>query len=169
VGKPVADGLVEVLARDEPDEALVLRDEDPALSVPLAEDHRVRDGVVGRDEACRARHDLHRRGQRSRGAGERVEDELSRVRERAAVDGRGRLGVPTPAERARDRRGVELRHARAADAEHAPLHLDEADERLGVREVDDLVSEVGDPVDVRRPGHGRDEHLEPADRVALER
>ena len=77
--------------------------------------------------------------------------------------------MPAAAERPRDGGGVELRNARAADAEDPPVHLDEADERLGIREVDDLVREVRDSVDVRRPGDRRDEDLQPADGVALER
>ena len=50
----MADRLVEILPGDDSGEGARVADEHSALPVPLAEDHRVRDRVVGRDEASRA-------------------------------------------------------------------------------------------------------------------
>ena len=47
VREPVTDRLVEVLTCDRADEATVVEDEDPALPVPLAHHHRVRNRLVG--------------------------------------------------------------------------------------------------------------------------
>ena len=47
----------------------------------------------------------------------------------------------------------------ADDGEDALVHLHEQDERLRVREVDDLVREVGDALDVLGPAHRGDEDL----------
>ena len=85
------------------------------------------------------------------------------------MHGRSGLRVAAPAERRRDGRGIELRQARADDAEDASVHLDEADEREGVREVDDLVGEVRDAVDVGRPFDRGDQHLDAGDVLRLER
>ena len=88
----------------------------------------MRDRVVRRDEARRARHDLAGGERPAHGARKRREHELARLVERAAVDGRGRLRVAAAAEGRGERGGVELRHAGAHDAEDALVHLDEADE-----------------------------------------
>ncbi len=89
--------------------------------------------------------------------------------EAAPKDRRGRLGVAAAAEDPGRGSGVELLRAAADDAEHPAVHLDEQHERLRVGQVDDLVREVRDPVDVARPGDGRDEHLDPGHLVRLER
>ena len=60
MGEVVADRLVEILPRDGADEALVLDDEDPALPVALADDHRARDCLVRADRPGRSGHDLAR-------------------------------------------------------------------------------------------------------------
>ena len=163
------DRLVEMLARHLPDELLLVADQDPALAVALAQHHRRADGVVGADEARGAGHDLRGRPQRPGRPRQRGEDALPRLGEGAVVDGGGRLRVPAAAECRRDRSRVELGDARAHDAEDAAVHLDEADERPRVGEVDDLVREIGDAVDVLRPGYGGDEHLQALDGVGLER
>ena len=58
-----------------------------ALAVPRAQHRRRGARRAGRDEAGRARHDLGRGRQGARGAGERVQDQLPRLREGATVDG----------------------------------------------------------------------------------
>ena len=54
VGEVVAHRLVEILARDGAREVLLVADEDSALAMALALDHRVRDGVVRRRSAAGA-------------------------------------------------------------------------------------------------------------------
>jgi hypothetical protein len=76
--------------------------------------------------------------------------------------------VSAASERGGHRGSVDLGDARAHDAEDTRVHLHEAYERAGVREVDDLVREVGDAVHVPGPGDRGDEHLETARRVRLE-
>ncbi len=169
VGELVPDRLVEVLAGDEADEAIGVPDEDPALAVALAEDHRVRHGVLGGDEPRGMRHDLRGGPQRPNGPRQGLEDELARLGEGPVVDGRRGLRMSPAAEGGRDGRGVQLGDARPHDAEDAALHLDEADERPRVGEVDDLVGEVRDAVDVLGPGDGRNEDLQPAGGVRLDR
>ncbi len=164
----VRDGLVQILARDDALELGRLADEDPALAVLLALDHRVRDRVVRRDEPRGVRHDLARGERPSHGARQRGEHERPRFVERSAIDGRGRLGVTAAAERAGERRGVELGHAGARDAEDPLPHLHERDEAARIGEVDELVDEVRDPVDVLGPGDRGDEHLEAAGVVRLD-
>ena len=126
-------------------------DQDAALAVALAR------------RPSRARRS--RRGRRSgpgvdmtraAGPGRAVDPQAPReraragLREAAAEDRRRRLRVAAAAERAGERGCVELGRPAADDGEHALVHLDEQDERPAVGEVDDLVREVGDPVDVGR-------------------
>ncbi len=76
--------------------------------------------------------------------------------------------MPPAAERRGDRGGVELCDARAHDAEHTLVHLDEADERAAVGQVDDLVGEVGDALHVLGPAERGHEHLVSPRLVRLE-
>ncbi len=93
---------------------------------------------------------------------------LSRASARAPLKIADDAGdVTSAAERGGDDSGVELGRAAAHDGEDPPVHLDEDDEGTAVGEVDDLVCEIRDAVDVIRPGHRRDEHLDPAGRVCL--
>ena len=164
----MADRLVEVLTRDHADQPVGLADEHPALAVALAQDHRVRDGVVHGDEAGRPRHDLARGQAAAHRVRERLEHGGARVLEGAPV-GRGRrLRMAAASQGRRDRRGIELGHPRPDHAEDPAVHLDEADERAAVGEVDDLVREVGDALDVLRPPEPGHEHLVAARLVRLE-
>ena len=75
--------------------------------------------------------------------------------------------MPAAPERARDRSSVELRHPRAHDGEHPPVHLHETDEGPAVRQVDDLVGQGGDALDVLRPSKRAQEQLVPTRLVRL--
>ncbi len=55
------------------------------------------------------------------------------------------------AERGGDRGRVDPVRSAPHDDEDPLVHLDEEDERPGIREIDDLVREVRYPVDVLRP------------------
>ena len=66
--------------------------------------------------------------------------------------------TPT-AERGGDRGRVDPLRSASHDGEHALVHLDEDDERPGIREIDDLVREVRHPVDVLRPSDGGEQHV----------
>src|SRR5207244_6002921 len=107
-------------------------------------------------------HDLLRRQRTSDRRVERLENALARLRERAVMDRRSSLLMTAAAEHARQGRSIELPHAGSGDAEDSPFHLHQANERPTVGEVDDLVSEIRDPVHVLWPRDGRDEDLEPA-------
>ena len=76
--------------------------------------------------------------------------------------------MAAPAEGAGDRGRVELGDAGADDGEHPAPHLDQRDEAAGVRQVDDLVDEVGHAVHVLRPRNRAHEDLEPARVVRLD-
>ena len=132
-----------------------LADLDPALAVALAERHRVRDGVVGRDEPRRARHDLARpsaaRGSRSASASSAS---VARLGERP-VEGRRRgLRVPSAAERAAAtarRRRTRASRLRTTQTTRASISTRQTS-APAFGEVDELVREARDPVDVDRPG-----------------
>ena len=164
----MADRLVEILARDDPDEPAAPADLDAALPISLAERHRVRDRVVGRDEARRPRHDVDRPRSLANGAGKRLEDPGAGVGQRPVEGGGRSLRVSAAAERGSEHRGVELGHAAAKYGHDSAVHLDEADETPGVGEVDELVGEVGDAVDVARPGKCADKDVVPGDALRLE-
>ena len=91
MGEPVADRLVEILTRDHADQQVRLANEHPALAVALAQDHRVRDGVVRGDEAGWPRHDLARGEAAAHRVRERLEHRGARVLEGTPVGGRCRL------------------------------------------------------------------------------
>ena len=164
----MADRLVEILARHDPDEPAAPADLDAALAISLAERHRVRDRVVGRDETSGPRHDVDRPRSLANGAGKRLEDPGAGVGQRPVEGGGRSLRVSAAAERGSEHRGVELGHAAAEYGHHSAVHLDEADETPGVGEVDELVGEVGDAVDVARPGNCADKDVVPGDALRLE-
>ena len=169
MGQLVADRLVEVLARHDADEPLVLEDEDPALAVPLTDGHRARDRLVRADRARRARHDLARSDGLARRLRERLAHACERLVERALERRRGRTGVASAAQSLGERARVELGRLRAGDAEDAAAHLDQADERAGLGQVDELVGEGGD-AHVGRLGGGRgDDDLGAGDLLGRER
>ena len=165
----MADRLVEILARHDPDELAAPADLDAALAMSLAERHRVRHRVVGRDEARRPRHDVDRPRSLANGAGKRLEDTGAGVGQRPVEGGRGSLRMSAAAERGGERGRVELGHAAAEHGHDSAVHLDEADEPAGVGEVDELVGEVRDAVDVARPGERADQDVVPGDAHRLER
>ena len=123
-----------------------------ALPVALADDHRVRDRVVRLDEARRPGHDLagrERARARPREARRRTSSRASASVPRKIAD--AACVCPPPPSAAATRARVELGDARAGDAEHALVHLDERRRapRASVRSTI-LCDEVRDPVDVRR-------------------
>src|SRR5207244_13119878 len=111
--------LVESLPRGGADEALVLDDEDPALPVALADDHRARDGLVRADRPGRSGHDLARAHGLAHRLGEGLADALPRFVERALEGRRRRAGMAAAAERRGERGRVELGRLAADDAEPA--------------------------------------------------
>ncbi len=169
MGEVVADGLVEVLPADGADDAGAVRHEDAALPVTLAEDHCVADGVVRADGACRRRHHVTGTARLELRAGEISKDLGLRLLEPEPRDRRCGTLVTAAAEGCGQHGGVELLAPAAHDGEHATIHLDEDDQRAGIREVDDLVGEVRDAVDVLRPAQRGDQELLPARVDRLER
>jgi hypothetical protein len=165
----VPDRLVEVLTPHGPDEPAPLRDEDPADAVPLAGDHRLRDGLVGRDGSRGPRHHVARRERLADRARERLQDAFARNRQRPFEHRRRRGRMPAPAQGGGQRARIEVRDAAAGDREHAPVHLDQDCQGAAVGQVDDLVCEVRDAVHVAGPRHGGDEHVDPAGLVGLQR
>jgi hypothetical protein len=98
-----------------------------------------------------------------------LDDQPSRVGERATIDRRGCLRVAASAEHGRERRGVQLGDAAARDREDASVHFDEDDETGRVGHVDELVRQVRDPLDVRPRRCGGHEHFRPCALVDLDR
>ena len=162
VRERVTDRLVEVLTAHAPDQPSVLDHEDTALSVALAERHRLANARVRPERPCRRRHDVAREAD----AGARVRDGgkgalASRV-EIESGDRRGRTARGRR-RRTRPRRSRVDRFGAAADDDEDPLvHLHEEHERTRVGEIDDLVREVRDAVDVLGPADGCDEDVDPA-------
>ena len=77
----MANCLVEVLPGDVACEQARLADQDAALAVPLALDHRLGHGRLRPDEARGAGHDLRGGAKRPGRPGKRREDELARLGE----------------------------------------------------------------------------------------
>ena len=77
VGEVVADGLVEILATDAPHEPALLGDEYAALTVPLAERHRVANARRGLDGSRGRRHDVARERFRAASCAQRGDRPLS--------------------------------------------------------------------------------------------
>ncbi len=169
VREAVADRLVEILTRDDADQPAFLGDEDAALPVPLAKDHRMRHRLFRRDRTRGSRHHLARPDRLACRLLQALERGGPSFVEREPRDRRGSLRVAAAPERLGDARGVDLRRTAADHREDAVFHLDEAGEGLAVGEVDELVSEVRDAVDVPRPRDGCHQHLHAADVVRLGR
>ena len=169
VGEVVADRLVEILPRGGADEALVLDDEDPALPVALADDHRARDRLVRADRPGRSGHDLARAHGLAYRFGEGLADALPCFVERPLERRRRRAGMAAAAERRGERGRVELGRLAADDAEHAAVHLDQADEGAGLGEVDELVRERRDAGVRGCARRGGKHDLEARDLLRLER
>ena len=153
VHEPVGDRLVEILATHRPDDAAALGDEHSALSVALAQRHRVADGVLRLDRPRRRRHDIAGAARLLRGLFECGDHQPARFVEIRPQDGRGGLCVPSATEGRRHGGGVHEIAAATYHREHSLLHFDEEHERLRVGEIDDLVREVRDPVHVLRPAN----------------
>jgi hypothetical protein len=119
-------------------------------------------------ETKRARHDLARREPAADRIRQRVDNRRARLVERPPEGRRRRLGVAPASERASDDGSIQFRDTRAHDAEDAFVHLDEAHERATIRQVDDLVGEVGDAVHVLGPLERGDENLVSTGLVRLE-
>ena len=159
VGKVVADRLVEILATDAADEPALLGDEYAALTVPLAERHRVANAGRGLDRARGRRHHVTRERFRATRIAQRSDRQLSRSGKGLTADRRRRLCVAPAAERGGDRGRVDPLGSAPHDDEHALVHLDEEDECPRIGEIDDLVREVRHTVDVLRPADGCEQHV----------
>ena len=156
----MADRLVQILPTHRADEAPVFRDQDAALAVALAGDHRRGDGLVRGDRPGGTGHDVAGLERLADCVAEPRQEPRPRLFEAPAEHGRGRLPVTTPVERRRRGAGVQVVGATADDGEDAAVHLDEERERTAVGDVRDLLCEVRDALDVARPGHGGDEDLD---------
>jgi len=173
------DRLVEILPADAAHDSAFVDHEDATLPMPLAERHRMSNGVVGRYRARRSGHDVACTTRLTLRLLERVENDRPRLVETQARDGRCRLRMSAPAQGGREHGCIDSAGSAAGDCKDAAIHLDEHDERAGIREVDDLVSEVRDalhilrPVDCRKqdllsPGVDRLEHVhQPVQQIAL--
>ena len=152
----MTDRLVEILAADAARESAVGDDEDAALPVALTERHRVANGRLGLDGACRSRHDVSCDRRRASRCPQSVHHALARDGEALPGD-RGRcLCVTATPERRGDRGRIDSFRPAPDDGENTLVHLHQEDERTRIRQVDDLVREIRDAVDVLGPAHGRE-------------